>query len=282
MNGLTANKYGLSATKSCVFVGFMIVLSYTIIMPNIRTNQNASHRSSDLSAYHILVVDDDDRIRQLVQKYLTEQGFMVAGANSAQQARDIMAVLSFDLLVLDVMMPTETGIEFTHRLRQSSTIPILMLTAMGDIDDRLNGLGSGADDYLAKPFDPQELSLRIQAILRRSQRDTNSPTHTSLVWLGEHCFDREREVLLKENIPISLTGGEKSLLSVLSNPTGQVRSREELTQQCRIDGEDRAIDVQITRLRRKIEPNVKIPQFIQTIRGKGYVLHPSKPCMSVS
>ena len=236
---------------------------------------NTPPDNTPLSNYHILVIDDDDRIRHLIQQYLKEQGFTVAGANSAKQARDIMAVLSFDLLVLDVMMPMETGIEFTHHLRKTSSIPILMLTAMGDIENRLNGLGSGADDYLQKPFDPEELNLRIQAILRRSQSSTPHPKK-DLIWLGEYCFDCTRGTLLHGDDLVRLTSSEKSLLSILSSPTGQVRSREELTELCDIDGSDRAIDVQITRLRSKIEPNAKTPQFIQTIRGKGYILHPSK------
>lgn len=225
-------------------------------------------------APHILVVDDDDRIRQLVQQYLTEQGFVVSVADSAGQARDIMGALKFDLLVLDVMMPSETGIEFTTDLRQSNTVPILMLTAMGDVSDRLNGLSSGADDYLQKPFDPQELLLRIQAILRRSH--TTPEPENPMIGLGDYCYDTARGVLLQGDTSVGLTSSEKSLLSVLCTPTGQVRSREELATLCTITGEDRAIDVQITRLRRKIEPNAKTPQYIQTVRGQGYVLHPSK------
>ena len=232
-------------------------------------------QTDDLSLYHILVVDDDDRIRTLVQRFLLDEGFTVAVASSAGQARELMATLSFDILVLDVMMPNETGIEFTQDIRKTSSVPILMLTAMGEVDDRLNGLGSGADDYLQKPFEPKELSLRIQSILRRVATPEKTAQHSSVVWLGDFCFDTNRGVLLHGDNPVKLTSGESSLLSILASQTGRIRSREELTQLCNIDGGDRAIDVQITRLRRKIEPHTKIPQYIQTIRGQGYVLYSS-------
>ena len=232
-------------------------------------------QTDDLSLYHILVVDDDDRIRTLVQRFLQDEGYTVAVADSATQARELMATLCFDLLVLDVMMPNETGVEFTQSIRQTSSVPILMLTAMGDIDDRLLGLGSGADDYLQKPFEPKELSLRIGSILRRTTKPQTTATEESMIWLGEFCFDQNRGVLLHGDSPVKLTSGESSLLSILASQAGRIRSREELTQLCNIDGGDRAIDVQITRLRRKIEPHTKIPQYIQTIRGQGYVLYPS-------
>ena len=231
--------------------------------------------TDDLSLYHILVVDDDDRIRTLVQRFLLDEGFTVATADSAGQARQLMATLSFDLLVLDVMMPSETGVEFTQDIRKTSSIPILMLTAMGDVDDRLNGLGSGADDYLQKPFEPKELSLRIKSILRRVSTPQMVAENDTMIWLGDFCFDKNRGVLLQGDTPVKLTSGESSLLSILASQAGRIRSREELTQLCNIDGGDRAIDVQITRLRRKIEPHTKIPQYIQTIRGQGYVLYAS-------
>ena len=231
--------------------------------------------TDDLSLYHILVVDDDDRIRTLVQRFLLDEGYTVATADSATQARELMATLSFDLLVLDVMMPNETGIEFTQSIRKTSSVPILMLTAMGEIDDRLKGLGSGADDYLQKPFEPKELSLRIGSILRRVSAPQATTENNNMVWLGDFCFDKNRGVLLHGDTPIKLTSGESSLLSILASQAGRIRSREELTELCNIDGGDRAIDVQITRLRRKIEPHTKIPQYIQTIRGQGYVLYAS-------
>ena len=232
-------------------------------------------QTHDLSLYHILVVDDDDRIRSLVQRFLLDEGFTVAVADSAGQARELMSTLSFDLLVLDVMMPGETGVEFTQDIRKTSSVPILMLTAMGEVDDRLNGLNSGADDYLQKPFEPQELSLRIQSILRRVSAPQSMAQNDNMVWLGDFCFDKNRGVLLQGDTPVKLTSGESSLLSILASQAGRIRSREELTELCNIDGGDRAIDVQITRLRRKIEPHTKIPQYIQTIRGQGYVLYAS-------
>ena len=233
--------------------------------------------TQDLSLYHILVVDDDDRIRSLVQRFLLDEGYTVATADSAAQARALMTTLVFDLLVLDVMMPNETGVEFTQSIRKTSSVPILMLTAMGEVDDRLLGLGSGADDYLQKPFEPKELSLRIQSILRRVSKPKTSSGGDAMIWLGAFCFDKNRGVLLQGDTPVKLTSGESSLLSILASQAGRIRSREELTELCHIDGGDRAIDVQITRLRRKIEPDTKIPQYIQTIRGQGYVLYASPP-----
>lgn len=225
---------------------------------------------------HILVVDDDNRLRELLRSYLSKNGFAVTAAEDARSARHSLESMEFDLIVLDVMMPGETGLEFARALRETSNdVPILMLTAMGEASDRIGGLEAGADDYLPKPFEPRELLLRIQTILRRTAmpapaQDT-APAH---IRLGSHIFDRERTILLKDGAVVRLTTAEASLLSVLSGAPGEIMSRETLTDRCMIDGGDRAIDVQVTRLRRKIEPDPKTPRYLQTVRGRGYVLRP--------
>lgn len=225
---------------------------------------------------HILVVDDDNRLRELLRSYLSKNGFHVSAAADAGDARHQLRSMEFDLIVLDVMMPGETGLEFARALRETSnTVPILMLTAMGEASDRIGGLEAGADDYLPKPFEPRELLLRIQTILRRTAmpapaRDV-APAH---IKLGSHIFDRERTILQTDGAVTKLTTAEASLLSVLSETPGEIMSRETLTERCMIDGGDRAIDVQVTRLRRKIEPDSKTPRYLQTVRGRGYVLRP--------
>ena len=225
---------------------------------------------------HILVVDDDNRLRDLLRTYLSKNGFAVSAAEDAGTARRYLESMAFDLIVLDVMMPGETGLEFARSLRQTSNnVPILMLTAMGEASDRIGGLEAGADDYLPKPFEPRELLLRIQTILRRAaapapSRET-APRH---VKLGSCIFDRARSLLEREGEIIRLTTAEASLLAALSENPGEVMSREALTERCMIDGGDRAIDVQVTRLRRKIEPDAKTPRYLQTVRGHGYVLRP--------
>jgi two-component system phosphate regulon response regulator OmpR len=225
---------------------------------------------------HILVVDDDNRLRELLRSYLSKNGFAVTSADNAGSARRQLESMEFDLIVLDVMMPGETGLEFARALRKTqNNVPILMLTAMGEASDRIGGLEAGADDYLPKPFEPRELLLRIQTILRRAampapEHDT-APAH---VKLGRHIFDRARAILQDDGAVIRLTTAEASLLAVLSETPGEIMSRETLTERCMIDGGDRAIDVQVTRLRRKIEPDSKTPRYLQTVRGRGYVLRP--------
>ena len=220
---------------------------------------------------HILVVDDDDRLRALLAKFLTENGFMVVTAEDAAEARTRLLTLSFDLIVLDLMMPGETGLDFATDLRARSPVPILMLTAMGEPEDRIAGLERGADDYLAKPFEPRELLLRIQSILRRMPKPAPPPAH---VRLGEVVFERERRELRQNGSPVRLTDVEATLLDVLAARPGVILSREELMARMGARSGDRAVDVQVTRLRRKIEPDPKLPRYLQTVRGKGYVLRP--------
>lgn len=222
---------------------------------------------------HILVVDDDGRLRELLRRYLVDNGFLVSTAESAADARSKLAALDFDLIVLDVMMPGETGLELTESLRSERDIPILLLTAMGNPTDRIRGLEVGADDYLPKPFEPRELVLRLQSILRR--REPAPSVGTGIVRLGELVFDPAREELRRGDERIALTTAEAGLLAALAAQPGRILSREDLSGSQAADGAaSRAIDVQVTRLRRKIEPDPKLPRYLHTVRGEGYVLRP--------
>ena len=225
---------------------------------------------------HILVVDDDARLRALLQRFLTEQGFRVSTAENAATARAALADMAFDLLVLDVMMPGETGLELTAALRaEGQEVPILMLTARGAPDDRIAGLEQGVDDYLAKPFDPRELALRIRTILRRATPAPAAPQSLAPMQIGNRWFDIERAELRGPDGIIRLTGGEAALMQALARRVGEILSREDIGEALGTpDAGERAIDVQVTRLRRKVEPDPREPRFIQTIRHRGYVLRP--------
>ena len=225
---------------------------------------------------HILVVDDDARLRALLQRFLTEQGFRVSTAENAATARAALADMAFDLLVLDVMMPGETGLELTAALRaEGQEVPILMLTARGAPDDRIAGLEQGVDDYLAKPFDPRELALRIRTILRRAAPAPTAPQSLAPMQIGNRWFDIERAELRGPDGIIRLTGGEAALMQALARRAGEILSREDIGEALGTpDAGERAIDVQVTRLRRKVEPDPREPRFIQTIRHRGYVLRP--------
>jgi two-component system phosphate regulon response regulator OmpR len=186
-----------------------------------------------------------------------------------------MRGLEFDLIVMDLMMPGEDGLSLTRSIRESSPVPILMLTAMSESGDRIAGLETGADDYLTKPFEPRELVLRIQGILRRAQTPASSdPAPATEIRLGAFRFDLDREMLFDADGPQRLTTTEVSLLKALATNAGRIMSRENLSDICAIEGDGRAIDVQVTRLRRKIEPDSRTPTYLQTIRGRGYVLRP--------
>ncbi|MBC93081.1 MAG: DNA-binding response regulator [Rhodospirillaceae bacterium] len=219
---------------------------------------------------HILVVDDDNRLRELLRKFLTENDFRVTSSANAAEARNILRSLKFDLLVLDIMMPGESGLELTSVLRETSRVPILLLTAMGESEHRIDGLERGADDYLAKPFEPRELLARIRSILRRVSPQVGK----TLIILGKYQYDPLRQQLLGPDGPIKLTNAEARLLQVLVANPGSPISRESLQEKSQLRGSIRAVDVQVTRLRRKIEPNPKMPRYLQTIRGQGYVLWP--------
>ena len=221
-------------------------------------------------APHILVIDDDTRLRELLQRYLSEQGFRVTTAADSAQARARLASMDFDLLVLDIMMPGESGLDLTRWLRQEERAPVLLLTAMGDTEHRIAGLECGADDYLAKPFDPRELTLRINAILRRAHEPVVATD--SEVCFGPFCFDLNRDELRKGDDFVRLTAAEASLLKALARQRGVAVSRDHLTAESPMIGTARAIDVQVTRLRRKIEQDPKFPRYLQAVRGVGYIL----------
>jgi two-component system phosphate regulon response regulator OmpR len=222
----------------------------------------------DDHAPHILVVDDDSRIRDLLARYLCEHGFRVTTAVHAESARATMRSLAFDLLILDVMMPKESGIEFAKALREESQVPILMLTARAEPEQRIEGLETGVDDYLAKPFDPRELLLRVSNILKRG----NAVPAAGEIRLGELVFHVSRGELKRDGETVRLTERERDLLRYFAQRPGTPVSRHELAKSAESGGE-RAIDVQINRLRRKIENDPANPVYLQTVRGKGYILY---------
>ena len=220
---------------------------------------------------HVLVVDDDARLRELLRRYLSENGFLVTTAAGAREARQRMTDLAFDLIVLDVMMPEESGLALTRDIRRGSQVPILLLTAMGEVDDRIRGLESGADDYLPKPFEPRELVLRMRTILKRA---TPVPVKPPTVRLGDVVFEPGRQALRRGETLIHLTQAEAALLTVLAERPGVTLTRDDLSAAGIAASQARTVDVQVTRLRRKIEPDPKFPRYLQTVRGKGYVLQP--------
>ncbi len=235
---------------------------------------DSSGKERSLNSPLILVVDDDNRLRKLLQKYLTENGFRVFAAADTKEADEMMSWYAFDLLVVDVMMPEESGIEFTKRLRNGGKgVPVLILTAMGEAGDRIAGLESGADDYLPKPFEPRELLLRINGILRRVMSKPPEKQKAEIKF-GVHRYDLDEHALYRENERIRLPVAEAALLQLLAERAGQEISREDLARQTGNETNLRTIDVQITRLRRKIEPDAGTPRYIQTVRGKGYSLIP--------
>ncbi len=224
----------------------------------------------------ILVVDDDARLRALISRFLTENGFRVITAETAADARDKLRVLSPDALVLDVMMPGETGLALVASLREAnSALPVLLLTARGAPEDRIEGFESGADDYLPKPFEPRELLLRLRALLRRAASPLSTTGRGGPVPLGALMFDPERGELRGPDGVTHLTGGEAALLAALARRPNETLTREELAETLGADqAGERAIDVHVTRLRRKIEPDPREPRFLQTVRHRGYVLKP--------
>ncbi len=222
---------------------------------------------------HVLVIDDDTRLRSLLRRYLTDNDFTVSTAADAIEARAALKLFNFDILVVDVMMPGEDGIDLVRSIRDSVPSGILLLTARGDPHDRIIGLEAGADDYLAKPFEPRELLLRLTNILRRIRTSVESTDRAQLP-LGDHVFDSRRRELSQNGRPVRLTSAEISLLAILAEQPGQPMSREDMMEQTGIGGSLRSIDVQVTRLRRKIEPDPKAPRYLQTVRGEGYVLRP--------
>jgi len=236
--------------------------------PTLASGQNRNEQLPD-NAPHVLVVDDDQRIRDLLGRFLHENGFRVTTAENAACARSAMRGLAFDILVLDVMMPGESGFELAEWLRQEREVPILMLTARAEPEQRIKGLEIGVDDYLAKPFEPRELLLRVHNILRRHQRLQSA---TDAIRMGELTFHVGRGELERKGKTVKLTERERDLLRQFAQRPGTAISRQDLARG-KMEGGERAVDVQINRLRRKLEADPSNPVYLQTVRGKGYILH---------
>jgi two-component system phosphate regulon response regulator OmpR len=228
---------------------------------------------------HLLIIDDDERIRGLLQKFLSRHGFWVTAARDAAHARRLLAGLEFDLIVMDVMMPGEDGVTLTRDLRTGMDTPILLLTAKGETADRIAGLEAGADDYLTKPFEPRELLLRINAILRRAPAPVVADKTPKVLHLGPVRYDIDRGEMWKGEAQVRLTATEAALMRIFAAQPGEPISRAKLVEDLGRSGPDggaqeRAVDVQITRLRRKFEADPKQPRYLQTVRGAGYMLAP--------
>ena len=216
---------------------------------------------------HILVVDDDDKIKELIKQFLTEKGFIVSTASNADEAKQKIEIFNFNLMVLDVMMPGQSGYELTKEMKQSRNVPIILLTAKGEVENRIHGLELGADDYLGKPFDPKELLLRIKNILKSNNKQ-NFLEQTKIGYAEINL--NKMTIKLNQQI-IKINTAEKNVLSKMLSSPGKIFSRNEIGKISKIS-QERSIDVMITRLRKKIENDPKNPKFLQTIRGSGYVL----------
>ena len=216
---------------------------------------------------HILIVDDDDRIRELVKQYLNENDYLVTTANSAEDAKEKVNIIKFDIIILDIMMPGQSGLDFINENKKKINTPIILLTAKGEPSDRIEGLEIGADDYLAKPFEPKELVLRIKNILNK----TKSKSQKRVVNFSNINIDLNKSLIIKNNREFKINNTEKIILEKMINSPGETFTREEIGKLINLDKE-RSIDVIITRLRKKIEVDPKNPKFLQTIRGTGYVL----------
>ncbi len=236
------------------------------------TPPNAAAMTTDAEQdlAHVLIVDDDSRILSLLQRYLAGAGYRVTAASNAADARARLKGLSFDLIVLDIMMPGEDGLSLTESLRKTLDVPILLLTARGEPEDRIAGLEKGADDYLAKPFEPKELVLRIQTILRRAGPGEKAGREIAM---GDCRYNLHRKELTRDGRPVRLTTAELTLLDLFGHNPRRVFTRLELCEHTGA-GAERTVDVQITRLRRKIEPDPRTPLYLQTVRGQGYQLVP--------
>lgn len=236
------------------------------------TQNNAPSGALPVTAPHILVVDDDTGIRDLLARYLRQQGCAVLTASDAKMAREQAKLFAFDAIILDVMMPGETGFSLAESWRtERFSTPILFLTAKGEIEDRIAGLEAGADDYLVKPFDPKELLLRLHVLIRRNRKQAEA-----ILQFGRWQWDTTRQLLVDDTESVALSPVDSKLLSLLIAHVGEPISRYDLATKLGLDGNERTIDVQIARLRQKIEPDVKRPRYIQTVRGEGYVLRPDQ------
>ena len=216
---------------------------------------------------HILVVDDDDGIRSLVKKYLNENNYLVTTAVSAEDATEKVKIIKFDLLILDIMMPGKSGLEFIHENKNKLETPVILLTAKGEANERIEGLEIGADDYLPKPFEPKELILRIQNIIDKTKQNDQ----IRVIEFDDIKIDLNKQMIIKKDTEYKINNTEKVILEKMINSPGKTFSREDIGVLINLDKE-RSIDVIITRLRKKIETNPKNPKFLQTIRGAGYVL----------
>ena len=216
---------------------------------------------------HILVVDDDERIRELVKQYLNDNEYLVTTANNAEDAKEKVDIIKFDIIILDIMMPGQSGLDFTNENKKKINTPVILLTAKGEVSERIKGLEIGADDYLAKPFEPKELVLRIKNILDK----TKNKNQKRVVNFSNINIDLNKLLIIKNNKEIKINNTEKVILEKMINSPGETFTREEIGKLINLDKE-RSIDVIITRLRKKIETNPQNPKFLQTIRGAGYVL----------
>ena len=222
--------------------------------------------------FHILIVDDDGPIRDLLRRYLCEHGFLVSAASHAEEARNILEIFSFDLIVLDIMMPGENGFSFLQSFRKTQNTPVLFLSAKWEADDRVQGLELGADDYLPKPFNPKELLLRIQAILKRAPlNDGTSSQQDPWIHFGPYRFDAQRGLLWVSDERVPLSSTEVSLLRVFSLSPGKTLTREAIIDRCDIPTSPRTIDVQINRLRKKVFSTPETAPYLQTVRNMGYI-----------
>ena len=226
---------------------------------------------------HLLIIDDDKRIRNLIKKYLEKYDFIISTARNAEHSKKLMKNFVFDLLVIDIMMPGENGIILTRKIRKEKKTPILLLTALSDVKQRILGLESGADDYLIKPFEPRELVLRIQSIINRYGNSSNETSKVEQMHFGELSFNIEKNILFKGSLEIHLTTNETKLLVILIKYINKVISRETIAICLKdfykdLNVENRTIDVQINRLRQKLEKNPKFPKYLKTVRSRGYIL----------
>ena len=243
------------------------------LMTDVRSAGRSGPVAGSGAGRHLLVVDDDDRIRELLKEFLAREGYRVTGAAHAAAAKRLVELIEFDLVILDVMMPGENGFDLTSWIRakaETSSTPVMLLTAKGDPDDRIEGLSRGADDYMSKPFDPRELALRVDAILRRTGGKPLTPRE---IKLGTAMFDMERLELFRDGKPQRLTEAEAQLLKTLAINAHAPVERMSLSPDT-ADITGRAVDVQVTRLRRKLEADPKNPRYLQTVRGVGYMLAP--------
>ena len=221
---------------------------------------------------HILVVDDDDRIRTLLKDYLSENNYIISTAENADQAKIKLGHLKFDIIILDVMMPGQNGYDLTRDIKKNSKIPIILLTAKGEVENRIKGLELGADDYLGKPFEPKELLLRIQNILKRFNKDIKTSEKQQSTKFGPFLFNQKSLNLYRNNEPVHLTTAEQKLLNCFCKSPNTAFSRDDINNSLGGNMEARSIDVAIARIRRKIEIDQRYPIYLQTIRGIGWML----------